>query len=134
LHSSTSITHVLLPCRKKAAAKLAAADTADLDDAAAAAAYAEEQQLRRRARKGSNPWASTQGWKSVDVNDELMLGGDEYGFAGLEILEDASLIDPGRFCVWGGGGGGRGVERECMQPQNEPGEREVKVLMLGRQL
>lgn len=61
-------------------------------------------QKKRSKSRGSNPWSSSTGWKSVDIGDELILGADEFGFAGLEVL-DASLIDPGwcrvaRVCVW----------------------------------
>lgn len=34
------------------------------------------------------------GWKPVDVGDDFLLGAEEGGFAGLEVLEDTSIIDP----------------------------------------
>jgi ATP-dependent RNA helicase DDX24/MAK5 len=82
--------------KKPTAAKQAAAGPADT----APEPQEQQQQQQQKPKKGSNPWASTQGWKSVDVNDELILGADEYGFAGLEVLDDVSLIDPG-VCVGG---------------------------------
>jgi ATP-dependent RNA helicase DDX24/MAK5 len=62
---------------------------------APAAAADEPQQQRKKGGKARNPWAAATGWKSVDVNDELILGAEEFGFAGLEVMEDTSLIDPG---------------------------------------
>jgi hypothetical protein len=52
---------------------------------------------RRKAKTGAPPpaggWlAGGQGWKTVDVGDELLLGAEESGFAGLEVLEDYTLI------------------------------------------
>ncbi|KAF6262592.1 hypothetical protein COO60DRAFT_1699171 [Scenedesmus sp. NREL 46B-D3] len=38
-------------------------------------------------------WSSAQGWAQFDAADELLLGAEEGGFAGLEVLEDVSLID-----------------------------------------
>ncbi|WIA42626.1 hypothetical protein OEZ86_008599 [Tetradesmus obliquus] len=38
-------------------------------------------------------WGSAQGWKQLDAADELLLGAEEGGFAGLEVLEDVSLLD-----------------------------------------
>eukprot|EP00775_Hariotina_reticulata_P001872 gene1872-2209_t len=40
-------------------------------------------------------WGSSNGWKVLDIKDELLLGAEEGGFAGLEVLEDVSLIDAG---------------------------------------
>lgn len=40
-------------------------------------------------------WSSAQGWAQFDAADELLLGAEEGGFAGLEVLEDVSLIDAG---------------------------------------
>ena len=34
------------------------------------------------------------GWKPVDVGEDFLLGAEEGGFAGLEMLDDASIIDP----------------------------------------
>lgn len=75
--------------RKRAAAAVAAADAAPEQSAAL-------QPPQPAKKKNVNPWSLKHGWKQVDVADEIILGADEYGFAGLEVLEDTSLIDPGR--------------------------------------
>ena len=41
-------------------------------------------------------WGGVQGWKNVTVNDDLLLGSDEYGFCGLEELDGSSLGAPPR--------------------------------------
>ena len=41
-------------------------------------------------------WGGVQGWKNVTVNDDLLLGSDEYGFCGLEELDGSSLGTPPR--------------------------------------
>jgi len=33
----------------------------------------------------------------VDVGEDFLLGAEEGGFAGLEVLEDTSIIDPAMF-------------------------------------
>ncbi len=54
---------------------------------------------KRRSRADACPWSSSAGWKALSVQDELLLGAEEDGFAGVEILEDpSSVIDPG-MCV-----------------------------------
>lgn len=40
-------------------------------------------------------WGATKGWKPLNVTDELLLGAEEGGFAGLEVLEDVNLIESG---------------------------------------
>lgn len=40
-------------------------------------------------------WGSSEGWKTFDVTDELLMGAEEGGFAGLEVLDDVSLLDSG---------------------------------------
>jgi len=83
-------------CRRKSggAPPSAAVAAAELSDAADEAVQDVPRQ-RTKPRKGSNPWSSSQGWRAVDVGDEMILGADEDGFAGLEVLDDVSLIDPG---------------------------------------
>lgn len=39
-------------------------------------------------------WDALSGWKAVDVGDDILLGAEEGGFAGLEVLEDVSVLDP----------------------------------------
>ncbi|KAJ9512846.1 hypothetical protein QJQ45_029176 [Haematococcus lacustris] len=46
-----------------------------------------------KARRGSG-LASSAGWTSVDIGEDFLLGAEEGGFAGLEVLEDPSLLDP----------------------------------------
>jgi hypothetical protein len=36
-------------------------------------------------------WGGVSGWKNVAVNDDLLLGSDEYGFCGLEELDGSAL-------------------------------------------
>ena len=50
-------------------------------------------QLKDKKPGGDDYWAQLSGWKSVG-GDDLLLGAEEGGFAGLEILEDPTLIDP----------------------------------------
>ena len=59
------------------------------------------------ASGGRDYWGQLGGWKSFD-GDDMLLGAEEGGFAGLEILTDPSLIDPsmlppshGQLCVTG---------------------------------
>ena len=33
------------------------------------------------------------GWKALEVDDSFLLGGTDGGFAGIEVLEDASIIE-----------------------------------------
>lgn len=85
-------------CRRKSGGapppSAAAVEAAELMDAADEAVQDVPRQ-KPKSKKGSNPWSSSQGWRAVDVGDEMILGADEDGFAGLEVLDDVSLIDPG---------------------------------------
>lgn len=73
---------------------------------------------KKRAKGGAGAyWSNLQGWKSVDIGDEFLLGAEEGGFAGLEVLEDATVLDAGaraRACGGGGGAGVRGTLRGPM--------------------
>lgn len=57
--------------------------------------------LRRKRSKpefgtsDKSVWSASKGWKSLAVTDELLLGAEEGGFAGLEVLEDVNLIEAG---------------------------------------
>ena len=56
----------------------------------------ERRAKQKKQVKGSGPkdyWGSISGWKAVG-GDDLLLGAEEGGFAGLEILEDPKFIDP----------------------------------------
>lgn len=58
---------------------------------------------RRKKRKGGGAaayWDGLEGWKQVAVGDDLLLGAEEGGFAGLEVLDDPGLVvDAGVFLV-----------------------------------
>lgn len=41
---------------------------------------------KRGAKKGAVFWGA-EGWKAVDVGDNLLLGAEEFGFMGLEVLD-----------------------------------------------
>ena len=103
LLARVSFTLPFFCCRDKATAGRpakppAAAAAAEYElDAPAAAAAAEQPLPKKKRSKGSNPWSSSEGWRAVDVNDEVILGAEEYGFAGLEVLDDISLLDPGGY-------------------------------------
>jgi len=45
--------------------------------------------------RGKGVWGSSDGWKVLGVEDGLLLGAEEGGFAGLEVLEDVTLLDAG---------------------------------------
>lgn len=78
-------------CRKKPTGAVAAGEPAEQQPV-----EQQQQQQQERKKKGpKNLWSLSTGWKTVHINDELILGADEFGFAGLEVLEDASVIDPG---------------------------------------
>lgn len=71
-----------------------------------AAALADTPGCHDNCRRKSRPefgttdkslWGTSKGWKSFDVTDELLMGAEEGGFAGLEVLEDVSLIDSGGY-------------------------------------
>jgi hypothetical protein len=48
--------------------------------------------------KSRSPWGGSRGWKRVDIPDDFLLGAEEGGFAGLEILEDATILTAGVYC------------------------------------
>lgn len=55
-------------------------------------------------------WDGLQGWRQVQVGDDLLLGSDEYGFCGLEELDAGALGERG--CREGAAAsGGRRRER-----------------------
>lgn len=44
--------------------------------------------VRSKPKKSpGNPWTSGTGWKALDVADDFLLGAEEGGFAGLEMLD-----------------------------------------------
>lgn len=48
------------------------------------------------AKKGRNKmsaWGSDKGWKAVSIGDEFLLGAEDGGFAGLEVLDDPTIIE-----------------------------------------
>lgn len=46
---------------------------------------------KKGAPTGAEFWDGLDGWKAVDVGDDLLLGADEYGFFGLEELKASDL-------------------------------------------
>jgi ATP-dependent RNA helicase DDX24/MAK5 len=78
MHRICLTQHFSQPCRSKAGAK-------------------KKQKGGKAAGKSSSKalWASADGWAHFDAADELLLGAEEGGFAGLEVLEDVRLIDAG---------------------------------------
>ena len=60
-----------------------------------------ESRQKKRKKKGGSAayWSDLQGWKAVEVGDDLLLGAEEGGFGGLEVLDDASLVDAGECCA-----------------------------------
>jgi hypothetical protein len=63
------------------------ADPVDADSAVATT----EPPAKKRSK--TKPWRDGHGWQSVMVGDELLLGADEGGFAGLEVLEGVYVDD-----------------------------------------
>lgn len=52
------------------------------------------QTMEKKRKSRSTPsWQADAGWKSVDVGDEFLLGAEEGGFAGLEVLEDYTILN-----------------------------------------
>lgn len=49
---------------------------------------------KRKSPSSGNYWNELSGWKSVDIGDDFLLGAEEGGFAGLEVLENPTVIDP----------------------------------------
>lgn len=43
-------------------------------------------------------WDTVEGWKAVEAGDDFLLGAEQYGFAGLEML-DASALGALRFML-----------------------------------
>ncbi|GFR48029.1 hypothetical protein Agub_g9861, partial [Astrephomene gubernaculifera] len=62
-------------------------DAATANDATAAA------RAPARKKKRGNFWDKLSGWKEVEVGDDFLLGAEEGGFAGLEILDDPAVLD-----------------------------------------
>jgi ATP-dependent RNA helicase DDX24/MAK5 len=57
---------------------------------------------KRSHSKSSQFWNAMKGWKPVEIDDDFLLGAEEGGFAGLEVLEDYTLIEPpgGKRKAW----------------------------------
>lgn len=50
--------------------------------------------MPRRKSSHSNVWESEEGWKSVEIDDDFLLGSEEAGFMALEELDPAALGKP----------------------------------------
>lgn len=59
--------------------------------------------MGKRNHPGKSPWDSIEGWKHVEVGDEVLVGSEEFGFMGLEVLDPAEL--KGNVFVVSDGGG-----------------------------
>ena len=46
---------------------------------------------RSKSDKKTTNWDSVQGWKTVDVGGDYLMGAEEYGFAGLEELDGSAI-------------------------------------------
>lgn len=55
--------------------------------------------MKKKSSKKHAPWEGDEGWRPVEVGDELLLGSDEFGFAGLEELDPSMM---GKWVVGGG--------------------------------
>jgi len=58
---------------------------------------------KKSAKPGSAAfWSSAPGWKAVEVGEDFLLGAEDGGFAGLEILENPPIFEgqPGEWWVW----------------------------------
>lgn len=42
-------------------------------------------------KRGENPWDSIEGWKEVEVGDDILVGSEHYGFMGLEELDPSEV-------------------------------------------
>lgn len=45
----------------------------------------------KATKKGGNPWDSVEGWKQVEVGDDILVGSEHYGFMGLEELDPSEV-------------------------------------------
>jgi hypothetical protein len=46
---------------------------------------------KEKAAGGGDFWSAVGGWKEVPTGDDFLLGAEEDGFGGLEVLEGAAL-------------------------------------------
>ena len=46
---------------------------------------------KKGGRRAAPFWEGSAGWTAVDVGDDLLLGSEEFGFAGLEELDPKML-------------------------------------------
>jgi hypothetical protein len=71
----------------------------------------------------------SQGWKTVDVGGDFLLGSEEYGFAGLEELDPKEL---GEGFVWGGeeldthGDGDDGGKKKAAKGSNKRKQQQTE--------
>ncbi|GIL54325.1 hypothetical protein Vafri_9897 [Volvox africanus] len=52
-----------------------------------------EAPAKKKRKQGPAFWDSLPGWREIEVGDEFLLGAEEGGFAGLEVLDDPVLLD-----------------------------------------
>ncbi|GLI61466.1 hypothetical protein VaNZ11_003859, partial [Volvox africanus] len=48
---------------------------------------------KKKRKHGLAFWDSLPGWREIEVGDEFLLGAEEGGFAGLEVLENPVVLD-----------------------------------------
>ncbi|GIL99897.1 hypothetical protein Vretimale_4959, partial [Volvox reticuliferus] len=85
-HQPHSSSHV--GDRGKAAQRTKPARSQSQVEAAEAEAPA-----KKKRKRGLAFWDSLPGWREVEVGDEFLLGAEEGGFAGLEVLEDPIVLN-----------------------------------------
>jgi hypothetical protein len=57
---------------------------------------------KKRGASSGKPadfWKGTEGWTEVEAGEEFLLGAEEGGFAGLEVLDGAALGEGATACT-----------------------------------
>jgi hypothetical protein len=52
---------------------------------------------RKSSKDGATFWDNLDGWKTVDVGDDFLLGSEEAGFMGLEEIDPSALGEISRL-------------------------------------
>eukprot|EP00889_Picochlorum_renovo_P000512 jgi/Picre1/27542/NNA_000509.t1 len=65
-------------------------------------------------KKGGNPWDSVEGWKQVEVGDDILVGSEHYGFMGLEELDPSEVQNMHELT-----GVGEDIEKETDAPASK---------------
>lgn len=48
----------------------------------------------KKKSKGPTSYWDSLAWQAIDTGDDILTGAEEGGFAGLEIIEDPTILDP----------------------------------------